>query len=106
MAKEAREEGETRKERGVVGRMGGRDQKKVEEDYELFLRDLEEDPEMRGAVNLYKVEKGQDIKWLGLGLEQGSPVGSQGRRHSSRWTLMSMRRRIETRNRWRDKGRR
>ncbi|TFY58976.1 hypothetical protein EVG20_g7957 [Dentipellis fragilis] len=36
--------------RGVVGRMGGRDQKKVEEDYELFLRDLEEDPEMRSAT--------------------------------------------------------
>ncbi|KAK7685394.1 hypothetical protein QCA50_011257 [Cerrena zonata] len=36
--------------------MGGRDQKKVEEDYELFLRDLEEDEEMRGAVNLYKAK--------------------------------------------------
>lgn len=39
---------------GVIGRMGGRDKKKVEEDYELFLRDIEEDEEMRGAVNLYK----------------------------------------------------
>ncbi|KAK7053848.1 60S ribosomal export protein NMD3 [Favolaschia claudopus] len=54
IGKEAGEEGETGGGRGVVGRMGGRDQKKVEEDYELFLRDLEEDPEMRGAVNLYK----------------------------------------------------
>lgn len=54
IAKEAGEEGETGGGRGVVGRMGGRDQKRVEEDYELFLRDLEEDPEMRGAVNLYK----------------------------------------------------
>ncbi|KAF8888621.1 NMD3-domain-containing protein [Infundibulicybe gibba] len=54
IAKEAGEEGETSNARGVVGRMGGRDQKKVEEDYELFLRELEEDPEMRGAVNLYK----------------------------------------------------
>jgi nonsense-mediated mRNA decay protein 3 len=36
--------------------MGGRDQKKVEEDYELFLRELEEDPEMRSTVNLYKAD--------------------------------------------------
>ncbi|EDR03774.1 60S ribosomal export protein NMD3 [Laccaria bicolor S238N-H82] len=54
IAKEAGEEGETSGARGVVGRMGGRDHKKVEEDYELFLRDLEEDPEMRQGVNLYK----------------------------------------------------
>jgi nonsense-mediated mRNA decay protein 3 len=54
MAKEAGEEGETSSARGAIGRMGGRDSKKVEEDYELFLRDLEEDPEMRAAVNLYK----------------------------------------------------
>ena len=45
IAKEAGEEGETGAGRGVVGRMGGRDQRKVEEDYELFLRDLEEDEE-------------------------------------------------------------
>ncbi|KAH7929978.1 NMD3-domain-containing protein [Leucogyrophana mollusca] len=56
IAKEAGEEGETGSGRGVVGRMGGRDQKKVEEDYELFLRDLEEDPELRGGVNLYKAK--------------------------------------------------
>ncbi|PFH48142.1 hypothetical protein AMATHDRAFT_6081 [Amanita thiersii Skay4041] len=42
--------------KGVVGRMGGRDQKKVEEDYEIFLRDLEEDEELRKEVNLYKVK--------------------------------------------------
>ncbi|KAF9461693.1 NMD3 family-domain-containing protein [Collybia nuda] len=54
IAKEAGEEGETGNARGIVGRLGGRDQKKVEEDYEIFLRDLEEDPEMRSAVNLYK----------------------------------------------------
>ncbi|KAJ7446898.1 NMD3 family-domain-containing protein [Mycena galericulata] len=58
IGKEAGEEGETGGGRGVVGRMGGRDQRKVEEDYELFLRDLEEDPEMRGAVNLYKAAEG------------------------------------------------
>ncbi|KAI6127506.1 NMD3 family-domain-containing protein [Pisolithus croceorrhizus] len=41
------------KEEGEEGETG------VDEDYELFLRDLEEDPELRGAVNLYKV---QDVK--------------------------------------------
>ncbi|KAI0250616.1 NMD3-domain-containing protein [Lactifluus subvellereus] len=56
MAKEEGEEGETGGGRGAVGRMGGRDQKKVEEDYELFLRDLEEDPEMRATVNLFKTD--------------------------------------------------
>lgn len=59
MAKEEGEEGETGGGRGVVGRMGGRDQKKVEEDYELFLRELEEDPELRANVNLYKAK---DVK--------------------------------------------
>ncbi|KAF5378750.1 hypothetical protein D9615_006979 [Tricholomella constricta] len=54
ISKEAGEEGETSNARGIVGRLGGRDQKKIEEDYELFLRDIEEDPELRGAVNLYK----------------------------------------------------
>ncbi len=54
MAKEAEEGIVGDSSRGVVGRMGGRDQKKVEEDYELFLRDIEEDEEMRTAVNLYK----------------------------------------------------
>ncbi|CAA7261122.1 unnamed protein product [Cyclocybe aegerita] len=54
IAKEAGEEGETSGARGAIGRMGGRDQKKVEEDYEIFLRDLEEDPELRAGVNLFK----------------------------------------------------
>ncbi|TFK83515.1 NMD3-domain-containing protein [Polyporus arcularius HHB13444] len=67
IAKEAGEEGETGAGRGVVGRMGGRDQKKVEEDYELFLRELEEDEEMRGAVNMYRA---QDHK-AGSGLAGG-----------------------------------
>jgi nonsense-mediated mRNA decay protein 3 len=40
--------------RGALGRRGGVDQKNVERDYELFLRDLEEDKEMRAAVNLYR----------------------------------------------------
>ncbi|TFK25293.1 RNA binding protein [Coprinopsis marcescibilis] len=54
IAKEAGEEGETSGARGAIGRMGGRDTKKVDEDYEIFLRDLEEDPELRATVNLYK----------------------------------------------------
>jgi nonsense-mediated mRNA decay protein 3 len=57
IAKEAGEEGGTSGARGIVGRMGGRGGKKVDQDYELFLRDLEEDLEMRGAVNLYKIQK-------------------------------------------------
>lgn len=57
IGKEAGEEGETGSGRGVVGRLGGRDQKKIEEDYEMFLRDIEEDEEMRGAINLYKAQK-------------------------------------------------
>ncbi|PSS30965.1 hypothetical protein PHLCEN_2v2490 [Hermanssonia centrifuga] len=69
IAKEAGEEGETGAGRGVVGRMGGRDQKKVEEDYELFLRELEEDEEMRGAVNLYKAKS--DLPGAGSGLAGG-----------------------------------
>lgn len=30
------------------------DKTRVEQDYELFLRDLEEDPELRSMINLYK----------------------------------------------------
>ncbi|KAJ6455362.1 hypothetical protein C8R45DRAFT_1036118, partial [Mycena sanguinolenta] len=51
--------------------MGGRDQKKVEEDYEMFLRELEEDSEMRGAVNLYKAPSGD---------AQMAPPSGEGRR--------------------------
>ncbi len=42
--------------RGALGRRGGVDAQKVEKDYELFLRDLEEDPELRSAINLYKAD--------------------------------------------------
>ncbi|KAH9848799.1 NMD3-domain-containing protein [Lenzites betulinus] len=69
IAKEAGEEGETGGGRGVVGRMGGRDQKKIEEDYELFLREIEEDQEMRGAVNLYRAKN--DLPGAGAGLAGG-----------------------------------
>lgn len=40
--------------RGALGRRGGLDSQRVERDYELFLRELEEDEEMRANVNLYK----------------------------------------------------
>ncbi|KAJ9121479.1 hypothetical protein QFC22_002095 [Naganishia vaughanmartiniae] len=43
--------------RGALGRRGNVDSSKVEKDYELFLRDLEEDPELRSAVNIYKTDK-------------------------------------------------
>jgi nonsense-mediated mRNA decay protein 3 len=66
IAKEAGEEGETGGGRGVVGRMGGRDQKKVEEDYELFSRELEEDEELRGAVNLYRAKNDKPSAGSGL----------------------------------------
>ncbi|KAI9234504.1 MAG: NMD3 family-domain-containing protein [Podila humilis] len=33
------------------------DQERIEQDYEMFLRDLEEDPELRSTVNLYKSDK-------------------------------------------------
>ncbi|KAN0125916.1 NMD3 family domain containing protein [Russula decolorans] len=46
---EGEEEGETGSGRGAVGQRWKRA-------YELFLRDLEEDPEMRSTVNLYKAD--------------------------------------------------
>ncbi|KAF8628498.1 hypothetical protein AX15_003859 [Amanita polypyramis BW_CC] len=75
IAKEVEEEegGKAAGRGGVVGRMGGRDQKKVDEDYELFLRDLEEDEEMRKEVNLYKV-KG-DVMMKG---PPGKPAAQSG----------------------------
>ena len=55
--------------RGALGRRGGVDQKNVERDYELFLRDLEEDKEMRAAINLYRAENDRtadgDVKMSG-----------------------------------------
>lgn len=69
MAMEAEPDDGTANGRGVVGRMGGRDKKKVNEDYELFLRELEEDPEMRGAVNLFKAK--DDREGAGSGTAGG-----------------------------------
>jgi nonsense-mediated mRNA decay protein 3 len=59
--------------RGALGRRGGVDSQKVEKDYELFLRDLEEDPEFRSAVNIYKAETpGTDVNMsAGSGLGGG-----------------------------------
>jgi nonsense-mediated mRNA decay protein 3 len=70
IAKEEGEEGETGGGRGVVGRLGGRDRRKVEEDYELFLRELDEDPEMRSAVNLYKAPE----------VKMAAPGGGRGKK--------------------------
>ncbi|KAJ7062946.1 NMD3 family-domain-containing protein [Mycena amicta] len=78
IGKEAGEEGETGGGRGVVGRMGGRDQRKVEEDYEMFLRDLEEDPEMRSAINLYKAPT-EDIQMAAAAAER-RVGGGKGKR--------------------------
>jgi nonsense-mediated mRNA decay protein 3 len=86
IAKEPGEEGETGSGRGVVGRLGGRDQKKVDEDYELFLRELEEDPEMRAGVNMYKAKKDtedeeerKDARMVGPGTEGPAHGGSKRR---------------------------
>jgi nonsense-mediated mRNA decay protein 3 len=57
IAKEAEDVAEGTVGRGALGRKGGVDQRNVERDYELFLRDLEEDKEMRAAINLYKAEQ-------------------------------------------------
>lgn len=80
IGKEAGEEGETGGGRGVVGRMGGRDHKKVEEDYELFLRELEEDPELRGSVNLYKA---QDVSMDAVRPEGRRPGGGKSGKKAS-----------------------
>ncbi|KAJ7439864.1 RNA binding protein [Mycena latifolia] len=85
IGKEAGEEGETGGGRGVVGRMGGRDQRKVEEDYELFLRELEEDPEMRGAVNLYKAPEG-DTR-MGPPPGEGRAGGGKGSRRKAQFAM-------------------
>ncbi|SJX64274.1 probable NMD3-nonsense-mediated mRNA decay protein [Sporisorium reilianum f. sp. reilianum] len=50
--------------RGAVGRRGGLDSQRVERDYELFLRELEEDEELRGTVNLYRDPKKEEERRL------------------------------------------
>ena len=85
MAKEAggddTDEG-TGKNAGVIGRMGGRDQKKVDEDYELFLRDIEEDDEMRAAVNLYKSQNDGSSAGAGSGMAGGKTKRQRARENA------------------------
>ncbi|PWN46710.1 putative NMD3-nonsense-mediated mRNA decay protein [Violaceomyces palustris] len=61
MAKEAEDpSSENAVGRGAVGRRGGLDSQRVEKDYELFLRELEEDEEMRANINLYRDPKKEE----------------------------------------------
>lgn len=77
---EGAEEGTVQKRgpAGVIGRMGGRDQKKVDADYELFLRDLEEDAELRGTVNLYKADARMAPPEAGTGERKPKKGGQYG----------------------------
>lgn len=62
IAKEADEAAvtETTHGRGAIGRRGGLDGQKVEAAYEWFLRELEEDEEMRAGVNLYRDKEAEE----------------------------------------------
>ncbi len=67
MAKEAGEAGETKDinekdGRGAVGRKGGLDGQRVERDYEYFLRELEEDEEMRANVNIWRDKQKEEAR--------------------------------------------
>lgn len=83
IAKEANEEGDGEgpvQGRGALGRRGGLDQAKVEADYEAFLQELEEDPELRATVNLYKAEgkeKEADAAVAAAKAKKG-PAGKKG----------------------------
>ncbi|UZJ51814.1 hypothetical protein CBS101457_001134 [Exobasidium rhododendri] len=50
----AKVEGEEDNVKTAVGRKNGLDGQKVQKDYEMFLKELEEDEEMRAGVNLYR----------------------------------------------------
>lgn len=67
--------------RGALGRRGGLDQAKVEADYEAFLQELEEDPELRATVNLYKAkekkEEEADPAVAGKGKKAAGKKGGQ-----------------------------
>lgn len=62
IAKEAEDAavGEGTYGRGALGRRGGLDGQKVEAAYEWFLRELEEDEEMRAGVNLYRDKEAEE----------------------------------------------
>ncbi|QRV75844.1 60S ribosomal export protein NMD3 [Ceratobasidium sp. AG-Ba] len=79
IAKEANEEGEGAEGRGALGRRGGLDQQRVEADYEQFLRDLEEDPELRATINLYKKEEG-DVDMAAV--KEKKLVGKKGAQYA------------------------
>ena len=77
IAKEAEEAEPGTIGRGALGRRGGVDQKNVERDYELFLRDLEEDKEMRAAINLYRNDPKEVKDPDGdVGMSNGPKAGS------------------------------
>lgn len=46
--------------RGALGRKGGLDGQRVEAAYEWFLRELEEDEELRAGVNLYRDKEAEE----------------------------------------------
>lgn len=75
--------------RGALGRKGGVDQRNVERDYELFLRDLEEDKEMRAAINLYKADPKANVakdKERDGDVQMGSGVAGSGMKGGKRRT--------------------
>ena len=80
IAKEAEDVADGTVGRGAFGRKGGVDQRNVERDYELFLRDLEEDKEMRGAINLYKTEQREADGDLQMGAGQSGSGMAGGKR--------------------------
>jgi nonsense-mediated mRNA decay protein 3 len=81
MAEEAEESGDKR----GIDRFGGRDQRKVEGDYELFLRDQEKDVEIRQAINLYKA-KGGKTNTRKKGGQYGMDIDDLGAERTSRTT--------------------
>jgi nonsense-mediated mRNA decay protein 3 len=90
IAKETEDNAESGIGRGALGRRGGVDQKRVEQDYELFLRQIEEDEEMRAAINLYKnadapalapaePKKGKKQLQYGMEIDEDTPGSGAGR---------------------------
>lgn len=81
--------------RGAFGRRGGLDQQKVEKDYEMFLRELEEDPELRGSINLYKaataaaVASGGDVNMSG-GAGMSGGKGRRGKKAAAQSSAMDV----------------
>lgn len=78
IAKEAEDVQDGTVGRGALGRRGGVDQKNVERDYELFLRDLEEDKEMRAVINLYKADAPEEGEDEAIAVEKKSGSGLHG----------------------------